>query len=433
MKRALILLLFGLVYASSALAGEVLSLTDCLRLALENYPRLKRLAARTQAREALKKAAEKDLLPRLSFGYRYSRLRDRQKIVILGHDVPISSYEMVEADLTLEVPVFYGFSLRIKKALAALEADVARVEEERGRQQIAFEVKKAYYSYLTAKRRVKEAQKSLMRLKEHLKMARAFYAKGLVARHQVLASEVAVAEAEHRLVLAQNTLKIAGYRLNFLLNRKLTAPLSLRDTLALSPHIKALDVYLEEALSRRPEMQAARLALEMARKKIQLAKARYYPQVDLVGLYQKRGTDLLASQDPYWDRENIVFTLNLRLLLWDWGQRGDQVAAARAEALAQQEAVRELKKEIELEVRQAYLDFSAAKKRLKLAQKALQSAQENFRLEKARFKEGLAPTADVLDAEAFLAAAEAHHLEALAALKLAHAALLLAVGAPPLP
>ena len=310
---------------------------------------------------------------------------------------------------------------------------MARVEEERGRQEVAYRVKEAYYGLLTAEREREAAEKSLTRLKAHLKTARALYQEGLVAKHQVLEAEVAVAEAEHRLVLAQNAVELARNRLNLLLDRELSAPLTIEDTLERKPQIRDLSFYLKRAGERRPELKAARLALEMARERIRLARAKYWPQIDFLGLYQKQGTDLLASQSPYLDRENVSFTLNLRLLLWDFGKRRDEVAAARAEALAKEADLRELEKEVELEVRRAYLAFSAAEKHLILARKALSSAQENFRLEKARFAEGLATTADVLDAEAFLARAEFGLVEALSDLKLSYAALEFAVGEPPLP
>ncbi len=432
MKKFLFWGLFFLFFPLS-LKAETLSLTDCLKIALARYPRLKALSAKRQAQERLSRAAGKELYPKISLGYRYQRFRDREKIVILGHDVPISSYEMTEADVVLRWPLFYGFSLRAKKKLASLGANVAEVEELRGRQEIAYLVREAYYQLLTAQRRYEAAQKSLKRLKAHLETARGFYQEGLVARHQVLESEVAVSEAEHRLVLAENAVTLAKNRLNLLLDRALDAPLNVEDDLEEKLSLDPLSFYLSRALRRRPELKAARLALEMAKEKIRLAKAKYYPQLDLTGLYQKRGTDLLTSQNPYLDRENVVFTFNLHLLLWDWGQRNDEVAAARAETLAQEETLRELKKEVELQVRRAYLSFTAAQKRLLLAEKALASARENFRLERARFKEGLASTADVLDAEAFLARAEALKIEALSEVKLSYAALMLAVGEPPLP
>ena len=432
MKR-LLPLVFLLLFPQVLWAAKPLSLSDCLKLALTQYPRLKALAAQRRAREALYQAAKKDLWPRLSLGYRYTRFRDRQKIVILGHDVPISAYEATEFDLSFEFPIFHGLSLRAKRNLSALQADVARVEEERGREEVAYLVKEAYYGLLTAERKRQAAKKSLTRLKAHLETARALYEEGLVARHQVLEAEVAVAEAEHRLVLAQNAVELARYRLNLLLGRDLSAPLTIEDTLEASPQVKDLSFYLTQARERRPELQAARLALEMARERIRLARAKYWPQVDFLGLYQKQGTDLLASQNPYLDRENVSFTLKVNFLLWDFGKRGDEVAAARAEALAKEASLRELEREVELEVRRAYLAFRAARKHLTLARKALSSARENFRLEKARFAEGLATTADVLDAEAFLARAELGLVEALSDLKLSYAALLLAVGEPPLP
>ncbi|WP_022852954.1 TolC family protein [Thermodesulfatator atlanticus] len=429
MRKFLIILLlcWGLSHGL-AMAQEKLTLEACLKEALSENPNLEMLKARIKAAESMAQAAKQERWPTLAARYSYLHLRDQQKVVIMGQDFPLSSHENIEFDFLFNFPVFHGFSLRIKEKLRKLDVELASFEYERAVSRLIFEVNKAYYDVLKAKRGVIEARKSLKRLESHLETAKAYYAQGLIAKHQVLESEVAYAQAEHALIVAQNILDLAKGKLNVLLNRPVNAAIDVEDILSEKPKLEAFETYLEKALSRRPEIKAVLLATEKARQNVRLAKSAYYPWVDLKAIYQKKGIDLLASRNPYGDRENIFVGFEINWLIWDWGARKSKVSAARAKVLEEEASLRDLKNRISLEVRAAYLDVQAAQKKLKVAERALRSAEENFRLNEARFKEGLATTTDVLDAEAFLTSARVRRIEALADLKTAYARLLYAAG-----
>ncbi len=428
MKKLLVVIVGLFCLINTSWASEELTLKDCLKQALSENPQLSSIKVRVKAAEKLAQAARKEKWPTLSARYHFLHMRDQQKVVILGMDIPLSAHEKSEFDLLWNFPVFHGFSLRVKERLKELDADLASVAYERALLTLSFQVKKAYYDLLKAERGLKEAQKSVERLKAHLKTAKAFYEQGLIAKHQVLEAEVAVAQAEHTQIVAQNLVEIAKGRLNILLNRKVTAPIEIQDNLDKVPLVEKYKKYVEEALKKRPEIKAAKIAIDKAKENVRLAKSAYYPWVDVQGIYQKQGTDLLATRNPYGDRENIFFGVEVKWLLWDWGKRKREVSAARAQVYSEEAAMKDIENQISLEVRAAYLDFEAAKKRLKVAEEALKSAEENYRLNKARFKEGLGTTTDVLDAEAFLTSAQVRRIQALADLKIAYAKLLYATG-----
>ncbi|OAG27185.1 TolC family protein [Thermodesulfatator autotrophicus] len=427
--RKIFLVLVGLFcLINSVKASERLSLDDCLKMALSNNPGLSSIKARLLAAEDLARAAQREKWPTLSARYNFLHLRDQQKVVILGRDIPLSAHEKIEFDLLWNFPVFHGFSIRVKERLKELEANLASVAYQRALLTLSFQVKEAYYDLLKAERGLREAQKSLERLKAHLKKAESFYQEGLIAKHQVLEAEVAVAQAEHAQIVAQNLVEIARGRLNILLNRNVATPIEIQDDLENQPYLKDYEFYLKEALKRRPEIRAAEIAIEKAKENVRLAKSSYYPWIDIQGIYQKQGPDLLATRNPYGDRENIYFGVEIKWLLWDWGKRKREVSAARAQVFSEEAALKDIKNQVSLEVRSAYLEFRAAEKRLKVANEALNSAQENYRLHVARFKEGLSTTTDVLDAESFLTSAQVRRIQALADLKITYAKLLYATG-----
>ncbi len=435
---ALVILLTWVLGASLAQA-DPLTLKDCIDLALTRYPRIKVLKQRVLAAKAYEKAAFKDYFPSLGVQYRYTRLRDRRTVIFQDlplvlpgmpshFEVPISAHTMTSGEIVLTWPLFHGLSLRVQHQLAKLNVSLAQVEQERVRQELVYHVKEAYYRLLQAEHREKEAESSVKRLKAHLQEAQGFYAQGLIAKNDLLQSEVALAQAEHALVVAKNVVALARSQLNVLIQRPVTAKTTVVDQLKSTGPIPDFDASLTQALLKRPEIKAACLAIKRAQEKVRLAKSSLYPWVDLQAAYQKDAVDLLLQNNPYGDRENAYVGVQLRWQIWHWGQRFDQISAAKAQVLAQEAALRELKSQVALEVRQALLRLVAAKDRLRVAQKAVALAEENYRLNVARYQEQLATSTDVLDAEEMLTRARVDYVNALADYHLAEAYLAYTTG-----
>ncbi len=196
---------------------EPLSLKDCLSLALKNHPSLAVAKARVEAAQKYERAAYKNYFPKLDFSYRYTRFRDRRKVVIFSYDVPLSSYEMVQGNLVVTFPLFHGLALRTEHRLRQLDVALSQVQEKRTRQELIYRVKEAYWGLLKAQRKEEEALKSVARLRAHLQIAQGFFDQGLIAKNDLLQSEVALSEGEHALVVAQNAVALARAKLNILL------------------------------------------------------------------------------------------------------------------------------------------------------------------------------------------------------------------------
>ena len=419
--RVAILLSVVLLLPVGMVWAETLGLEDCVSLALENHPSMAAAKAQIEAARQYERAAYKEYFPKIGASYRYTRFRDRRKVVIFSYDVPLSSYEMIQGDLVVNLPLFHGLALRVQHRLRELDVALSEVNEERTRQELIYRVKEAYLELLKTQRRLKEAQKSVERLRAHLEKARGFYEEGLIARHDLLESEVALAEGEHMLVVAENAVALARAKLNILLGRSVTAEIEVKDFLDQRPRLGAFERYLEMALKFRPEIRAGELAVEKAAEGVRLAKSSLYPWVDLEGVYHKEGTDFALSQNPYGDRENAWVALTVNWRVFEWGKRQNEISGARAQVLAKEAALKEIKDQVSLEVRTAYLRFVEASKRLEVTEKSLAQAEENFALNEARYQEQLATSTDVLDAEAMLTSARVNYVNALADLHQAKA------------
>ena len=112
---------------------------------------------------------------------------------------------------------------------------------------------------------------------------------------------------------------------------------------------------------------------------------------------------------------------------WAWASRGacstaggapPNEARARAQADATREQLRELDRGIRLEVTQRALELRTAEARLAVAERSVGSAAESRRVAGDRYREGVIPSSELLDAEVAHERAALARTEALAALRL---------------
>ena len=223
MRKIFCLIFIWVLWSAGPLEAETLTLEECVKQALSRYPRMEAVKQQVLAAKAHERAAYKNLFPSLGTSYTYTRLRDQRTVVFMGNEIPISDNTSARGEISVTWPLFHGLALRVSHRLAELDVELAQVEKERVRQELVFHVKEAYYRLLQAKRRAEEAQKSVERLRAHVKEARGLYEQGLIAKNDLLQSEVALAEAEHALVIAQNAVELARSQLNVLLQRPVTA------------------------------------------------------------------------------------------------------------------------------------------------------------------------------------------------------------------
>ena len=91
----------------------------------------------------------------------------------------------------------------------------------------------------------------------------------------------------------------------------------------------------------------------------------------------------------------------------------DKVAAARYSMKKAQESQSELLDNIILEVRGAYVDTLEAEYNIGVTEKAIEQAEENFRINQSRYKAQLSTTTNVLDAQTRLTRAKIEYFNAL--------------------
>ncbi|UCD86687.1 MAG: TolC family protein [Desulfobacterales bacterium] len=378
------------------------------------------------AAEANKKKQFTEFLPKLSASYAYTRL-DEEKTPFLG--VVTSPQDLYQFTASLDQPVFSGFSKKTQYDISALGLDIARLSEHEIRQDLVLEVKKAYFELLQKKKLEKVARQAVIQLTAQREVSRNFYEVGMAPKNDFLQSEVELANAKQGLVVAKNDVELARSRFNTLLRRPVDAPLTVEDVLTYEPFSLSYEGCVETALQQRTEMQIADLEVETAGREVKLIQANYYPSIDLRANYYKRGDDpsLDGGEGIFFDEEwDVVATASWTF--WEWGKTR-YGAEEKLRRLSQARLKRiEVEDNIRQEVKGAYLVVKAAENAILTVQKAVEQAEENFRMNEERYKEQVATSTDVLDAQTLLTQTQTNYFNALSVFNISKAALHRAMG-----
>jgi outer membrane protein TolC len=190
--------------------------------------------------------------------------------------------------------------------------------------------------------------------------------------------------------------------------------------------IKPVQVTLDEILNlsyaQRPELLQLKARQRSLEATVKLAQSSYYPTLSGNASYLYRGNQV---ENLYWD---LFVGATLNIPLFSGFSSPNQVAEARANLRNLQAQEENLKLNIRLEAEQAFLGLKEADERIRVTEKAVGHAQENFELANGRYQVGVGFPLEVTDAEVLLANARANYIQALYDYKVSEARIEKAMG-----
>jgi len=161
-------------------------------------------------------------------------------------------------------------------------------------------------------------------------------------------------------------------------------------------------VLAERAQAERKDLQASAALAEAARSSASAARGGYWPQLQLYANYgylhpNQRYQPVIPEFLGSWD-----VGVNLSFDLWNWGRTSRKAEAADAGVRQAEESYAQLRDDVALEVHRAALTVRRAREKLGVGQLGVEQAKENLRMTSDRYRNGLATSADLLDAEVAL-------------------------------
>ena len=404
--------------------AEVLTLPQGLRLAQEGSRLIKINQEQEKISEGDTLIAKSALLPTLNVSANQTFFA-RQPYAVFGPvTVPTSEKNFPSYSLSIQQLLydFGGTISRYRSSKAILET--RKLDTVRVRNFVSLDFALVYFDLLESEKLLRVAESEVRTLEAHLRDAKNLYENGVITRNDLLQAEVRLSDARQRVMNTRNLRAINASRLNTVLSRSLNTDVQVMDVeLLLSGYtVPNRSDAFEVAVQERPEiriMVETMNALDLEEKS---RKAEYYPRFFAGASYDYVDNRYLLHET------NASLVLGMSLNLFSGGNTKAELIKTeyRRRQLLEQRA--RLEDEVRLEVEKNLLDLSNARERMNVAKDAVGQAEENLRINRVRYEEGVGTATEVLDAVTLLTTAETNHYRALYDFRRAEASAFYSMG-----
>ncbi len=310
--------------------------------------------------------------------------------------------------LSASLPIYTGGKLKGQVKQARANYEYNKIGVQRAYNEMRSTVATNYFNVLQTKNLKELGQESVTRLADHLKNVQAQYDVGVVAKVDVLRSQVELSDAEQSLVKAENNYDVAEANLNKTVGLPLHTKLQLDDLLKHNEYNRTLEECLAYAADHRPELEQAKTSVDAAKGALLVAKSGHMPQVSA-----SAGQNWSSNNWPGDDNGNWSVGVGVSLNIFDSGVTLSNIHGAEADLKAAQETYRDTVDSVDLDVRTKYLSMREAEKRIGSTHLAVEQAEEDYRIAQLRYMNGVGTNTDVLDAQVALTTAQTNYLQAL--------------------
>ncbi len=385
-------LLSGTVFAQ-----KMITLNEAYRSALSKSERIK------FSREGLFQAQEEvirkksALYPKITGDLSYLR---RPKVLKRDRFLLRSESES-RFTLTLSQPLYTGGRATASYRSALLGTKSASFDLALTKEDLLFEIARAYYEVLKTKNNVRIGVKELERLKAHRDSAEKRLQVGEVTKTVLFRAEAELSDARAKLIRAINHELAMKDRLAFL--AKIEGDFDLADPPMLSLPKRSRSDWVDLSQKERLEIKQEEVHIDQASEGIFFARGSFYPLITLDLEYrwidQDPKSDFLIQNDP-------LAILKLTMPIFEGKLRTAELAQAKSQLREAALIRQQIKDEIGVEVRAAMLDLSTLSGELEHLKNRVRFEREAYSLASRQFDVGLGTHIDVLDASAGLLDAE---------------------------
>jgi outer membrane protein TolC len=433
------------------IAQQKLTLTieQAIQIGMENSKALRTSQFKVDAADARASELNTLRLPSLKLNGTYTRLSMVDPTVLpfpasgivdnpaTGHVTLIPTLYQFGANLvnsygvkaTLQQPLFTGGKISGASNAADYMSEATKEDYKKDKADILYNIKAAYWNLYRANEFHRFVNENVNQMKSHQKDAENLLKQGMLTSNDFMKVQIQLSDALVRQIDATNGVKLAMYALN----NTLGLPLQTEITLASSVQIgdrtwEDVDRLVEQAFVNRPDILGMNARVKAGESGLTSARGGWWPQIYLVGNYNymrpnPRIFPTVDQFDKTWD-----VTLAASFDIWNWWQTGYQANQAEAQLAQAQEGLSMMKDGVMLEVTQSYLGVNQAKERKSVSEQGVKQAEENYKVMDEKYKLGLAPNSELLDAEVLLLQAKLNLTQSLVDYELSMARLAKSIG-----
>ena len=413
-----------------------LTLGDAARLAAAQTAGVQSAEARVEEAQARVGEARAQLMPQIdaipnwtshtlnsaSFGFNFPAQPGQPPLLnpngqIIG---PVKFYDFrAQASQTLFNPAARGQVVAARASATAAGADV-----QTAAQQAATNAAATYVRVVRSDAALSARIADSTLASDLLRIARDQLTAGVGVALDVTRAQSQLASARAQLIAARNDRDRSRLDLLRALNLPLDTPLILTDSLSSLelPGVVNEAAAVDTAMRLRPEIRAADLQLAAAQQQIAAIRARALPTVGVFGNDGPTGLGFAHLLNTY------TYGIQVNWSVFEGGRREAQTQEQEAVAREIDVRRRDLRQQVQVDVRGALLDIASAREAVDAARERQQLAEQEVEQARERFRAGVAGNADVITASLTLNNARTGLVDALTAFQNARVSLARAEG-----
>lgn len=380
-----------------------LSLQDCLRLALEQNMKIKAVGQEEVAARGQLTEAKAGFWPVIEYNYRVAPVpTDITNAFDSFFDGQVTLFNSFHVGIG--VPLITFGQLHTAKKLAEGGVEAARINGEKARANVLYQVKQLYYGVLLGKETIKLLNEAVEKLGNRIVQEDAAETP-VMDPYELLQLKNFEVELEKRLEEAQQNVDLAYEGLRIQLNLEPGAAIEL-NTDSIKPELASLDQeqrFVDTGLTVQPDSRLLEIGVETKRRLYRLEKYKLFPKLGF-GFFVDVGRAMgeikgVVYKDDYNDPFNYTragLGLQLSGTLDIHGATG-RIRKARAEYYKAMYEKLIARRAMALDIRKAYLEAKRAQENVKRAKKSQSLANQMMFFSKLNADIGIAEQSRYID------------------------------------
>ena len=385
--------------------GTKITIKEAVKIALQDSYQVYSASKMKEISDEVYNQMKSSYYPYLDFNASYNRALLRAKSLSKTDDkekmVEISPVNNTfAAQLQANWVLWTGGKVKNTKEYGKLQSERGEYQLKHAKSMVAKEVINYCYMIIYASALVHVQENSLDIANQHLDETKARYKQGLSSNLDVMTQEVRVNNIVPLVLQAKKNVELATLYLRQILNKDPESPIYLtwiEDDLMI-PEIPDLQKLYDMAYEQRPELIVSKLAADIAEANYKIAKADHYPNLSAYGNYGYNGYTIegLPDNNHYYWGSNIG--LQFSMPIFHGFSVSSQVKQKEMYYEDAKASYENLKKNVRIQVKSAWLNLEEAKKRIESTKGVVERAQENLNSKMLRYRNGLISQLELNDA-----------------------------------
>lgn len=399
-----ILIFLIISYTAFSQTPDRLTLDYCIKQALENNSDIISSQMDMHSAESKMSGAKTLFYPVIEFSGSYTRMSEIDPFSIsLPTGQAFNIYPSIENNygltFTFKQPLFTGSRIKSGYEIAQNTFRSKENNLKEVKNSVKYAVQEYFWRLVQGIESEKVVDESLLLVKSHLRDVNNLKENGMASDNDVKKVEVQLSNLKLMKTTIEKNIDLSKSVLCRMMNIALDTEFDIDYFLERPNGGYKTDKLISTAIQNRPLIKSMQNMVSTAQAGKKMAKAEFLPSVYLIGNYNyaKPNRNIFPVEDKWKDTWNAG--IMVQYTLWNWGRKKNDYESADFLYKKLETDLKNLISRVELDIKRVNLEIEESEKKYELSLKMVEQAEENYRISRDKYKNGILLNSELLDAE----------------------------------